>query len=168
MKDYPMDATLYSKLAIRTSPRKDQMVHCVLGIASELSELYEGNYIEELGDVCWYLNEGCDFIGVDLMDLDVSEGGLDPLRDLSDHLGKLADLVKRHEFYKKDLDHGEVFILLSKMYSEVLEICNDYEIDIDEVLEKNILKLKTRYPLKFEEEKAVNRNLEEERKIFEN
>lgn len=156
----------YSKLAIRTSLREDQMIHCVLGIASELSELYEGNYLEELGDVCWYLNEGCDSLGINLDSLDIYEGGLDPLRDISDHVGKLANLVKRNEFYGEELNRKECFILLSKILSEVHELCRDYEIDIEEVLEKNIKKLEKRFPEEFDPARALNRNLEEERKVL--
>lgn len=46
-------------------------------------------------------------------------------------------------------------------------LCDTLEIDLGAVMEKNIAKLKARYPNKFTEEHAINRDLETERKILE-
>ena len=49
-----------------------------------------------------------------------------------------------------------------------LVIIADYlQIDFEEILESNINKLKHRFPDKFSSEKALNRDLEGERKILE-
>lgn len=46
----------------------------------------------------------------------------------------------------------------------LIAIYNLYGISCEEYMEKNILKLKARYPDKFENTLALNRNLEVERK----
>mgnify|MGYP001264915918 CR=1 FL=1 len=58
-------------------------------------------------------------------------------------------------------------ISLSKIYIEIQRICEYLGIDLSECMSKNIEKLKVRYPEKFTEELAVNRNTEEERKKLE-
>jgi hypothetical protein len=49
----------------------------------------------------------------------------------------------------------------------VANICNINKWDLREILETNINKLEARYPEKFTEDKALNRNLDIERKILE-
>ena len=49
----------------------------------------------------------------------------------------------------------------------LIAIYNLYGISSEEYMEKNILKLKARYPDKFENTLALNRNLEVERNILE-
>ena len=61
---------------------------------------------------------------------------------------------------------GEIF-LLNEIYEYILVIAYSYGVDIEDGLEKNIAKLKERYPEKFDEDLAVNRDLETERKILE-
>ena len=57
--------------------------------------------------------------------------------------------------------------LLNEIYQYILTIAYSYGVDIEDGLEKNIAKLKKRYPEKFDENLAVNRDLETERKILE-
>ena len=54
-----------------------------------------------------------------------------------------------------------------KLHALLSHFCNQYNVSIDDILEKNILKLKARYVNKFSSDKAINRDLETERKILE-
>jgi len=82
-------------------------------------------------------------------------------------IGELLDIWKRNIAYKKDIDWINVKEELGDIlwyFSNFLRINN---IDFEEILNININKLKSRYPEKFTEEKAINRDLESERKILE-
>ena len=86
---------------------------------------------------------------------------------LSSESGELLDAVKKHLYYGKSLD-------LVNLKEEAGDLCwflaillNRLEISFEEVMEKNIEKLKARYGEKFSEEKAINRNLTNERDMLE-
>ena len=87
---------------------------------------------------------------------------------ISTEAGELLDALKKHIFYGKKLD----YVNLSEELGDILyyvSICmNVLGISFEEVMEKNIEKLKARYPEKFTEDKAINRDLDTERKILEN
>lgn len=81
--------------------------------------------------------------------------------------GELLDAIKRYAFYGNELDIynlkeelGDLCWYMSLMLAEL-------DLEWEEVWEANIEKLKIRYPEGFTEEKALNRNLEEERKSLE-
>lgn len=160
----------YSKLAQRTSPKGPlnyRLVHASLGMSSELAELLEGNYLEEIGDTFWYLNEACDALGVELDEIEVIyEADLDPLYRLPFLMGLFANEVKRLVYYEKG-NTEEMVELLAKIKVELFELASSEELDIEDILEKNIMKLEKRYPeLRFERERAINRNLQAERKVL--
>jgi hypothetical protein len=46
-------------------------------------------------------------------------------------------------------------------------LCDDLGVDFEDVWERNIKKLAARYPEKYSRNKALNRNLNKERKILE-
>lgn len=80
---------------------------------------------------------------------------------------EFADMLKKHLFYGKPLDE----VNLREEVGDLLWYCamalRALNTDFDSVMERNIEKLKARYPQKFTEENAVNRNLDVERKILE-
>ena len=82
-------------------------------------------------------------------------------------ISKLADYVKKFIAYKKPLDESKEInslrILLDTICNDIKEIGDD----IYQSLQNNIDKLKVRFPDKFSEDQALNRNLEEERKELE-
>jgi len=86
---------------------------------------------------------------------------------LSSESGELLDAVKKHLYYGKSLD-------LVNLKEEAGDLCwflaillNRLDISFEEIMEKNIEKLKARYGEKFSEEKAINRNLTNEREVLE-
>lgn len=87
---------------------------------------------------------------------------------LCTEIGELQDQVKRYIFYGKSLDVVNVEEELGDFCWYIAIICNSLNLDWNVILNKNIDKLKARYPDKFTEDKAINRNLDEERKVLNN
>lgn len=81
--------------------------------------------------------------------------------------GEFIDALKKHLFYGKPLDR----VNLAEEVGDLLWYCalalDELGVDFDSVLETNIKKLSARYPEKFTEHHAENRNLEVERNILE-
>lgn len=82
--------------------------------------------------------------------------------------GELQDTVKRYIFYGKELDKVNIEEELGDIFWYCAIICKSLKLDLQTILEKNIAKLKKRYPEKFTEDKALNRDLDAERKVLEN
>jgi len=80
---------------------------------------------------------------------------------------EIADALKKHLFYGKEIDDVNVIEELgdSAWYSAMA--VDALETRISQVLEKNIAKLRARYPEKFTEAAALNRDLEKEREVLE-
>lgn len=149
------------------------------------------NLIEELGDTSWYHAVGYNGVGEppqfilqrarafngrgtiagNMMLIDVG------LR-MSIEAARLLDLMKREQFYNAQapiddyIDKREVYqpgvrTLLGRIGGLILIGCEAIQVPVEEVRATNIAKLRKRYPEKFTEEDAVNRNLAEERKVLE-
>lgn len=87
---------------------------------------------------------------------------------LETEVGELTDAVKKHIFYGKPLDKVNLFEEGGDI-QWYLAILADYlgYCSFSPMQSKNIAKLKERYPEKFTEEKALERNLEAERSALE-
>jgi NTP pyrophosphatase (non-canonical NTP hydrolase) len=81
--------------------------------------------------------------------------------------GEIQDQLKKHIFYGKPLDKTNLVEELGDLMWYVGVMCSELNVDLDEVMEKNIAKLKKRYGEKFTEAAALNRDLDSERKILE-
>ncbi len=81
--------------------------------------------------------------------------------------GEIMDMIKKHIFYGADLDLTNLKEELgdSDWYRSI--ICDAAKFTIEEIWETNIAKLKSRYGEKFGETRALNRDLDKERKILE-
>ena len=86
---------------------------------------------------------------------------------ISTEAGELLDAYKKKLAYNKSLDKTNVAEEIGDLCWYVANLCRILNLDLQEILQNNIDKLRARYPEKFTEEKANNRNLEEERKILE-
>jgi NTP pyrophosphatase (non-canonical NTP hydrolase) len=99
------------------------------------------------------------------------EADLEPVRlthavmGMVDEVGEIAKLVKGWIYYGKGLDHGAVKEELGDLLWYVALTCNTLGLDMGEVMEANLRKLRVRYPEKFREERAdhANRNPAAER-----
>jgi hypothetical protein len=110
---------------------------------------------------------------------EVIERYVDCLRDMHAILGKLteigevADQYKRHIFYGKSLDpvNTKEEVGDGQWYDSLLLDATNKRFNLklthEECFEAMVAKLKARYPEKFTEQLATNRNLEAERKVLE-
>jgi hypothetical protein len=172
----------YQTLALRTAPAKEgfllswkqiQLAHAILGIDSEIGEVLKAeddleNLGEELGDVMWYLSLGCDAMNFHLSDISDKKGfSDDPFRDLQVSASALTDYFKRHLFYKTEIDSSKMVQLFEDIYLCLDDISTRFtDKPLKEWLSPNIAKLKARYPEKFSEEAAVNRDTKTEMQAF--
>ena len=155
---------------------KLDLAHMVLGMNTEIVELGEAiqksdvvNVQEELSDFLWYFCNYQTFRGYSEFNHEednYSEDLLNILR-LYNSVSELQDLVKKFVAYNKQIDEVNEKHLLTQIYNYILAIAHTYNVDIEVGLERNIDKLKARYPEKFDENLAINRDLETERKILE-
>ncbi len=86
---------------------------------------------------------------------------------ISTESGELMDAFKRKIFYGKDLDVVNVKEEIGDLMWYVAILLRELDLDFEELLQINIDKLKARYPEKFTEERALNRDLDKEREILE-
>jgi NTP pyrophosphatase (non-canonical NTP hydrolase) len=80
---------------------------------------------------------------------------------------EIADVYKKHIAYKKELDLVNVKEEIGDLCWYIANMCNMHGWDLREILDTNIAKLEARYPEKFTEEQAINRNLNAERQVLE-
>lgn len=103
------------------------------------------------------------FLSKGSRDLDV----LHCLVGMQTELGELADPFKKQIFYGKELDKTNVAEELADQIWYAVNLARIEGIDLVKALQNNIAKLKVRFPEKFTEQNAIERNLEAERKELE-
>jgi NTP pyrophosphatase (non-canonical NTP hydrolase) len=90
--------------------------------------------------------------------------------------GEIVDALKKHIFYGKPLDlvnlkeeFGDLYWYLEGPGADSMAnlLGTDPKTLIEDIKNINIEKLQSRYPEKFDENKAINRDLDKERKILE-
>jgi len=116
------------------------------------------NYQEESKRTCPNLNDN------------LREGLSDELHmvmGISTEAVELLDAYKKHFAYGKELDVVNVGEEIADIMWYISNLCRIKGINLEEMLQRNIDKLKARYPDKFSQEKALNRNLDKERDILE-
>lgn len=86
---------------------------------------------------------------------------------LSTEVGEVLDALKKHIFYGKPLDKVNLKEEMGDLFWYMAVMADALEVDFKEVMERNIAKLTARYGEKFSEERAINRDTDNERKILE-
>ena len=81
--------------------------------------------------------------------------------------GELLDTIKKYMFYGKPLDITNIKEEVGDLLWYIALLCHSQGWSFEEIMFLNIEKLKARYPDKFEEDKAIHRNLPLERLILE-
>lgn len=82
--------------------------------------------------------------------------------------GELFDAFKKHVFYGKPLDIVNVKEEIGDLMWYLAIILDYLGISLEEIMVQNNAKLRARYPEKFTEDKALNRDLDAERLVLEN
>ena len=80
---------------------------------------------------------------------------------------EISDVYKKNIAYGKDLDLVNVKEEIGDLMFYIVNLCTLKGWDLEDILQTNIDKLKARFPDKFSNENALNRNLENERRILE-
>ena len=81
--------------------------------------------------------------------------------------GELQDVFKKELAYNREPDLTNVEEEIGDLAWYIAGLCTINNLDFGKILEKNVEKLRVRYPEKFTEYDATNRNLEKERKVLE-
>lgn len=186
-----MDYKEYKVEAGRTMAQLGELVHdsmhMVIGMNTESSaELLPAlkknqvditNIKEEIGDLMWYV---ANYASIHTFDLQLTELEIiknlnlkfhtpkDLLEEIIITIGELQDLDKKFFAYKKPYNQVEQYNLFFTLKTYIETLCYKLQFDLGKILQTNIDKLRARYPEKFTENNAVNRNLDKERQILEN
>lgn len=86
---------------------------------------------------------------------------------LETEVGEFGDSLKRHIFYGKPYDRVNAKEEIGDVMWYIALLANALEVDLQEILDINIAKLKARYPQKFTETDALVRDLAAERVVLE-
>lgn len=81
--------------------------------------------------------------------------------------GELLDAFKRKLFYGKELDVVNIKEEMGDLMWYMAILLRELDLDFHEILDLNIAKLRARFPDKFTEKDALERNLDRERDILE-
>jgi hypothetical protein len=76
------------------------------------------------------------------------------------------DLFKKRLFYNKPIDEARLRVLIECVAGEIGNLACNTGISLSVVMERNIAKLRARYPDKYSDELAESRDLEAERKAL--
>jgi NTP pyrophosphatase (non-canonical NTP hydrolase) len=167
-----MNLNDYQQLALRTAGHMntDQMlINSALGLPGEVAEILEllengsfacGKPTNELGDLCWYIAIGfyaikCNF---DLVTFVLSSYySEDFVKEMVISTGKYSDYIKKVYFQGHKMEQGYCAELLVSCYWAVFNACQEWNLDLNQILQDNIDKLKRRYPDGFEVARSINR-----------
>lgn len=86
---------------------------------------------------------------------------------LGTEAAEIQDAVKKSVFYGKPFDLVNLKEELGDCLWYIAILARECDCTIEEIMETNIAKLRARYPEKFTEENALNRDLDVERSILE-
>jgi len=158
----------------------------VEGILTELIELefaglgenaeYTGDVVnvkEELGDIMWYIAEVASALGYEPPATWEEFYGLaschKPPCIFGLHAaGEMLDMLKKYKAYGKPWKNEVWGGLLAAVVAGVMETADEiWGFGMDDVLKTNIAKLRARYPEGYSDDRAINRDLEAERRVLE-
>lgn len=154
--------------------------HMIIGMSSELNELQDAilkedliNIEEEIADIMWYTVNEATLSKISIVaQLDISTFYYN---DLVYAISDYNDLLKKFIVNGKEiLEHAR-----AEKLQKIVTICYNFSgmmignkisfvnIDLPKALGRNIAKLEIRYPEKYSDNSANNRDLDKERKALE-
>ena len=77
---------------------------------------------------------------------------------LAGEAGEVADTIKKAVFHRHTLDRDELIKELGDVLWYVAALCTKLDVPMSEVMERNIEKLKARYPDGYSSERSKNRD----------
>lgn len=161
----------YQPVSNRFTPDFARLFHGILGLELEIQELKTAiekndinNIIEECGDIAWYLAILFDILEISPSIINSAHTNGNEFEFLSKKVFDLCDNAKKYIYYGKELKDLENNII--SIWERFCFFCNKNMIYTSLVLEKNIAKLKTRFPNAYSDENAINRDLEKEHNAY--
>lgn len=97
----------------------------------------------------------------------LEENNLHMVLGMLTEVGELADTFKKKMAYGKEIDWVNIVEELGDLMFYIAGFANFNNLNLEQVIDLNIQKLMARYPNRFDADKALNRDLEAERKILE-
>lgn len=172
IKEYQINA---ARTCADLGSKDNNLFHMEMGICTEKGELVDiykkffayGKAIdlvhlkEELGDLCWYQANRDTFLNYSYSEDQINFEGLIQLEATTNFEEHKEGVFMLWADPLETLDRQSIWAL-------IYLTCRVYGIDFGDMLEININKLKARYPEKFTEEAALNRDLDAEREVLEN
>lgn len=161
-----------------------KILHASIGLATEIEELLVNfeenkfdstNLLEEIGDLYWYLSifyrEYPDLhhstrVSQDMFLVNESDPFKITLK-LNTLILQIQDLVKKKIYYNKEINTSKMYQIVMEIKCYITALYWKYGISESDICEKNISKLKARYGDKFSSDRAINRDLDNERNILE-
>jgi NTP pyrophosphatase (non-canonical NTP hydrolase) len=114
------------------------------------------------------LTEYCNWTANTCAKLDNQQlDNLHMLTGMVTEVGELTDCYKKNLAYNKPLDMTNVQEEIGDLMFYIASFCRINNLDLEKIIETNVEKLETRYPNKFTEYHAINRDLDKERKVLE-
>lgn len=174
-----MNPNKYQELAMRTSNKEldkgEHVINGALGLCGEAGEVmravrakhsagYVDNVLDEAGDVCWYLAELCTALGVHLGEVFPSESSV--LIEMSDIeaadsiamlAAKIADAVKKAYMQGHHFDREYIKEQMEGIAYGIEVIAAFKWVHVTKIMERNVEKLKKRFPNGFSAERSINR-----------
>jgi len=172
----------YQSLTIRTNKDLGSKVlnnfHMIVGMHSEFNELHDAfnkipsdhvNIAEEITDYAWYLSNYCNFEDIQMSEIfsfkddyyhDFSK--YDQAEQLEVAVSRLTDIIKKENVYNKVFSKETKIQLVISILERINDCYKVVRINPEDAMEKNINKLKVRYPEKFTDYHANNRDLDKE------
>lgn len=158
--------------------KEKNLLHASFGLITELGELVDiykrntfygkdidlVNVKEELGDIFWYLAIIYRIYpnALQYKERIVNRHSNEKfIFEIQDHINSLCYFLR----YSKEED---IEIMLVRLFGELKSFSEFNNFIFEDVLQTNINKLKARFPEKFTNELALNRDLDKERKVLEN
>jgi hypothetical protein len=143
--------------------------HAVLGLTTEVNEFknaasgkhltLEENRAEEIGDLAWYTAIAWDvLLPVDYNPTKPAVDPADPLAFVENAMTRIADCVKRAIYYGKELNYPVCRDAIVEVQHGISLLAGSSE-TFSQILDRNIAKLRARYPQKWDSDLAVNRDL---------
>lgn len=173
LEEYKKEALQRINPLIEASP-KESMNYTCLGILEETGEviaeirkpLFKGNFHEkpldiaeiksELGDLMWYMALACKNNDIDMNELkakDILEMSKEPntkrerIIQICIRMGQTSgEIVEQYQLIlEKNEENDNLKKKIEEQYYNIVSLCNELGISIDEVLKENIQKVNSRY-----------------------
>jgi hypothetical protein len=180
LNEYIKNSTRTESIVNEITVPNTRILHAVLGITTESTELLKNksnrllsNYVEKLGNICWYLAILIDELKITPHMYDLYVTNFTERQEIQyliidkcvDNIiilaGELLNLIKQNYFYNQELAIYDVTIRINNIFKDIHFISANIYTSVSKILELNIEKLKKRYPEKYIPNNVINRETNE-------